>query len=183
MCCWVLQTGVQACTPLRDLLLGPGPGNKAAMVSALLGSRECVTMQVCSHSHPHSLLPPTQSPITYTVSLTLQMWFSQKPSQLLWDGEGVMCLGGHFQELQAVSDVLNTVTCLPKRGECSRVLAGSGSSVSDVCNTSLACCRRCGDCRRAVPVVEAGVAARGGSLLEVWVGPRAVWKDPQHPWR
>eukprot|EP00884_Botryococcus_braunii_P014154 jgi/Botrbrau1/2273/Bobra.101_2s0096.1 len=41
----------------------------------------------------------------------------------------------------------------------------------------------CPDCARSEEVIRQGVLATGGSILEVQVGPRAVWKDPSHPFR
>lgn len=41
----------------------------------------------------------------------------------------------------------------------------------------------CPDCVRCGPAVKAVMADKQASLLEVLVGPRAVWKDPQHPLR
>lgn len=42
----------------------------------------------------------------------------------------------------------------------------------------------CGDCRRAWPLLQAAVEKRGAiALLRCNVGPRPVWKDPEHPLR
>lgn len=41
----------------------------------------------------------------------------------------------------------------------------------------------CPDCARCESVVRDEVAATGGTLLEVRVGPRPIWKDPEHPLR
>ena len=41
----------------------------------------------------------------------------------------------------------------------------------------------CGDCVRGVPPTKAVIAAVGVSLLEIDVGDRAQWRDPNHPLR
>lgn len=41
----------------------------------------------------------------------------------------------------------------------------------------------CGDTNRALPVARKLVREAGGTLLEVQVGSRPEWKDPQHPFR
>ncbi|KAF6252451.1 hypothetical protein COO60DRAFT_522374 [Scenedesmus sp. NREL 46B-D3] len=41
----------------------------------------------------------------------------------------------------------------------------------------------CPDCVRCGPAVKRVCAEQGASLLEVLVGQRAAWKDPQHPLR
>jgi hypothetical protein len=41
----------------------------------------------------------------------------------------------------------------------------------------------CPDCVRCGPAVKRVCAEQGASLLEVLVGQREVWKDPQHPLR
>ncbi|KAF8064576.1 thioredoxin-like protein Clot [Scenedesmus sp. PABB004] len=41
----------------------------------------------------------------------------------------------------------------------------------------------CPDCVRCGPAAKRVAADRGAALLEVLVGPRAVWKDPRHPLR
>ena len=41
----------------------------------------------------------------------------------------------------------------------------------------------CPDVRRTLPVARRLIAETGGTLLEVCVGPRAVWKDLDHPFR
>eukprot|EP01023_Acetabularia_acetabulum_P008864 TRINITY_DN1388_c0_g3_i1.p1 TRINITY_DN1388_c0_g3~~TRINITY_DN1388_c0_g3_i1.p1 ORF type:complete len:275 (+),score=39.69 TRINITY_DN1388_c0_g3_i1:243-1067(+) len=41
----------------------------------------------------------------------------------------------------------------------------------------------CPDCRRSLSVIRQVVAAAGGSLLEIMVGERGVWKSPDHPFR
>ena len=41
----------------------------------------------------------------------------------------------------------------------------------------------CPDCVRSGPAVKGVMADKGLSLLEVLVGQRAEWKDPQHPLR
>lgn len=41
----------------------------------------------------------------------------------------------------------------------------------------------CPDCVRCGPAVKNVMADKKASLLEVLVGQRAVWKDPEHPLR
>jgi len=41
----------------------------------------------------------------------------------------------------------------------------------------------CPDCRRSLPAARELVAASGGSLAEVNVGPRRAWREPDHPLR
>jgi hypothetical protein len=41
----------------------------------------------------------------------------------------------------------------------------------------------CPDCVRCVPAVHRVMADKQVALLEVLVGPRAVWRDPQHALR
>lgn len=41
----------------------------------------------------------------------------------------------------------------------------------------------CPDCVRCGPAVKGVMAEKKASLLEVLVGQRPVWKDPQHPLR
>lgn len=41
----------------------------------------------------------------------------------------------------------------------------------------------CPDCVRCSPAVKGVMAEKKASLLEVLVGQRPVWKDPQHPLR
>lgn len=41
----------------------------------------------------------------------------------------------------------------------------------------------CPDCVRCGPAVKEVMADKKAALLEVLVGPRQVWKDPQHPLR
>lgn len=41
----------------------------------------------------------------------------------------------------------------------------------------------CPDCVKALPVIQQLVHEAQGSLLEVQVGPRPVWKSPDHPFR
>lgn len=41
----------------------------------------------------------------------------------------------------------------------------------------------CPDCVRCSPAVKNVMADKKASLLEVLVGQRPVWKDPQHPLR
>jgi hypothetical protein len=41
----------------------------------------------------------------------------------------------------------------------------------------------CPDCVRCGPAVKRVCAEQGASLLEVMVGERQVWRDPQHPLR
>mmetsp|Transcript_953 Transcript_953/g.2942 ORF Transcript_953/g.2942 Transcript_953/m.2942 type:complete len:135 (-) Transcript_953:227-631(-) len=41
----------------------------------------------------------------------------------------------------------------------------------------------CPDCARALPAARKLVAETGGTLLQVNVGDRPVWKDPNHPYR
>lgn len=41
----------------------------------------------------------------------------------------------------------------------------------------------CPDCVRTVPGVQQAAADAGAALLELQVGPRPVWKSPDHPLR
>lgn len=41
----------------------------------------------------------------------------------------------------------------------------------------------CGDCVRNLPVIIRSLHAAGGTLLEVRVGDKPTWKDPNHPFR